>query len=100
LQLSGVEVIRAEDFESARAQLLELMDDATIGLIAVSAALMEQLDEGARRRLELRDKPVVVALPTGGPTMGFPSRHAYLAALMRRAIGFQITFPGEQDAAE
>jgi vacuolar-type H+-ATPase subunit F/Vma7 len=100
MQLTGVEVIHADDCESARAQLLELLDDATVGLIAVSAALMEQLDEATRRRVDTRYKPVVVALPAGGSAIGFPSRRAYLAALIGRAIGFQITFPGEESAAE
>jgi V/A-type H+-transporting ATPase subunit F len=94
-QLTGVEVIRADDFESARAQLLELMRDANVGLIAVNAALLEQLDELTRRRIEASYKPVVVSLPAAGPAMGLPSRREYLAALIRRAIGFQITFPGE-----
>jgi len=94
-QLAGVEVIRAEDLESARTQLVELMGDANVGLIAVSAVLLDKLDEATRRRIETSYKPVVVSLPTGGPTLGFPSRREYLAALIRRAIGFHITFPGE-----
>ena len=99
MQLTGVEVISADDYESARAQLLEFLDDATVGLIAVSATLMDQLDPAARHRVEMRYKPVVVALPARGTIMGFPDRRAYLAALIRRAIGFQITFPGEEGPA-
>ena len=95
-QLAGVEVARADDLETARAQLLELLSSADIGLIAVSAALIEQLDEATRRRAEASYKPVVVALPSGGPALGLPSRRAYLAALIRRAIGFQIRFAGEE----
>lgn len=99
-QLAGVEVIRADDIESAHTRLLELLADANVGLIAVSAALLDKLDEMTRRRIEAGYKPVVVSLPTGGPSMGFPSRREYLAALIRRAIGFHITFPGESDAEQ
>ncbi len=95
-QLTGVEVLRADDLETAQAQLLDLMADSTVGLIAVSSGLIEKLDDATRRRLESSYKPVVVSLPTGGPVMGFASRREYLAALIRRAIGFQITFPGEE----
>ena len=97
-ELTGVEVIRADDLESAEAQLLELTADANVGLIAVSSGLIEKLDDATRRRIESSYKPVVVSLPTGGPVMGFATRREYLAALIRRAIGFQITFPGEEQA--
>jgi V/A-type H+-transporting ATPase subunit F len=94
-QLAGVEVIRADDFESARERLLELLGDASVGLVAASAALIERLDDATRRRVETSSRPVVVPLPSGGPAPGLPSRREYLAAMIRRAIGFQITFPGE-----
>jgi V/A-type H+-transporting ATPase subunit F len=96
-QLAGVEVLRADDLESARTRLFDLIGDANVGLVAVSAALLEQLDESTRRRIEASYKPVVVSLPTGGPSTGFPSRREYLAALIRRAIGLHITFPGEDE---
>ncbi|MBI4673213.1 MAG: V-type ATP synthase subunit F [Chloroflexi bacterium] len=95
-QLAGVQVVRAEDAERAQTLLYELLNDASVGLIAVSGALMERFDDATRRRVETSYAPVVVSLPTGGPAMGFASRREYLAALIRRAIGFHITFPGEE----
>jgi V/A-type H+-transporting ATPase subunit F len=91
-QLAGVEVVRAGDFESAREQLLRLIEDSSVGLIAVSDAFIEQLDNATRQRIEMSYKPVVVPLPAGGPVMGFAMRREYLAALIQRAIGFHITF--------
>jgi V/A-type H+/Na+-transporting ATPase subunit F len=91
-QLAGVEVVRADDVESAREQLLRLIGDASVGLIVVSAAFIEQLDNATRQRIEMSYKPVVVPLPSGGPVMGFATRREYLAALIRRVIGFHITF--------
>ncbi len=99
-QLAGVEVIHADDFDSGRAHLLELLEDVNVGLVAVSAPLFEQLDEATRRRVETSYKPVVVSLPAGGAVMGFATRREYLAALIRRAIGFHITFEGQAEGAE
>ncbi len=99
-QLAGVEVVRADDFDSGRIRLLELLNDVNVGLVAVSAALIEQLDEATRRRVETSYKPVVVSLPTGGAVMGFATHREYLAALIRRAIGFHITFEGQAEGDE
>jgi V/A-type H+/Na+-transporting ATPase subunit F len=94
-QLSGVEVVRADDLEIAATQLAQLLGDATVGLIAIGAGLAARLDDGQRRRVENSYRPVVVTLPAGGPTLGFATRREYLAALIRRAIGFHITFAEE-----
>lgn len=97
-ELAGVQVIRADDAERAGAQLDELMRDKSVGVIALSAALMNRLDDTLRRRAELSYEPIVVTLPTGGPVEGFSTRREYIAELIRHAIGFQITFPGEAAA--
>jgi V/A-type H+-transporting ATPase subunit F len=95
-QLAGVEVMRADDLEMAAAQLTQLLDDTTVGLVAVSAALLRRLDDSLRRRIESSSRPVFVTLPAGGPTMGFATRREYLTALIQRAIGFHLTFAEEE----
>jgi V/A-type H+-transporting ATPase subunit F len=97
-QLAGVEVICVEDAETARTRVFELLADASVGLIAVSSALLDLFDEATRLRVESSYKPVVVSLPTGGPVKGFVDRREYLAAIVSRAIGFHITFPGAGEA--
>ncbi len=99
-ELAGVEVIRADDLESGRARLMELLNETNVGLVAVSAALLDKLDEATRRRVEASYKPVVVSLPTGGAALGLGRRREYLAAMIRRAIGFHITFPGQEEGGE
>ncbi|MFN8485302.1 MAG: V-type ATP synthase subunit F [Anaerolineae bacterium] len=94
--LAGVEVFAVDDDETARARLVELLADPGVGLIAVGEGVMRRLDTALRRRLDTSQRPVVVSLPTGGPTTGFATRREYLAALVRRAVGFHITFPGEE----
>lgn len=97
-QLAGVEVARADDLDAAREQLVSLLDDATVGLIALSVALSERLDDELQRRIEQSLSPVVVLLPTGGPASGIATRREYLATLIRRAIGFHITFAEDASA--
>ncbi len=94
-ELAGVDVVRVDDQETARERLLELLADPTAGLIAVSQSILDQLDDSTRRRVEAQTKPVVVGLPTGGPVSGFADRRAYLAALLRRAVGFDLEFMSE-----
>jgi len=64
-QLAGVEVICADDFEGARARLLELLGDPSVGLIAASAALLDRLDAATRRRVPLAEAlaPLQIAEP-------------------------------------
>lgn len=89
-ELTGVEVIRTGDADTARTQLLDLLNDNTVGMIAVSNSILDQLDELTHSRVELHTKPVVVGLPTGGTVGGFTDRRAYLSALLRRAVGFDL----------
>ena len=98
-QLAGVEVMCAEDLQTARAHLLRLIEDPEVGLIGVSSHFLDGLDDAARRRIEAEYKPVVVALPRGGAVAGLASRRERLAALIRRAIGFHITFQGGEEGA-
>jgi V/A-type H+/Na+-transporting ATPase subunit F len=93
--LAGVEVVRADEAAEARARLAELMADPTVGLVAVDEGLLARLDAAERRRLEALTTPVVVGLPPGTAARGGPDRRAALAALLRRAIGFDLSFPGE-----
>ncbi len=93
-QLAGVEVLRAEDAGSARSKLLQLLSDENVGLIAISSAFLDALDDATRRLVETGYKPVVIGFPKGGPVSAVAGRRERLAALIRRAIGFHITFPG------
>ena len=94
--LAGVEVFAVDDDETARDRLLDLLADPGVGLIAVGEGIVRRLDDGLRRRIETSYRPLVVSLPAGGPVAPFATRREYLAALVRRAVGFQITFPGEE----
>lgn len=91
-RLAGVEVIAAEDRESARQALLRLLDEGEAGIIAVDAPYLSSLDYVTARRIEEMVKPVVVSLPLGGEVLPEQRRSRQIAELIRRAIGIRMTF--------
>lgn len=95
-QLAGVETAVADDGESAQAILTRHLSDESIGLIAINTALFERISAAARQRAEKSYHPVVVVLPAGGAVIGLRSRRDYLTEQIRRAIGFHITFAGDE----
>jgi V/A-type H+/Na+-transporting ATPase subunit F len=95
-ELTGVDVIRTSDAGTARDRLHELLNDPNVGMIAVSQSILDQFDDATRRRIDTQIKPVVVGLPTGGPASAAADRRAYLSALLRRAVGFDLEFGGER----
>ncbi|HYM00303.1 MAG TPA: V-type ATP synthase subunit F [Blastocatellia bacterium] len=95
-RLAGVEVFTPTDYEGTRAKLLDLIGDESVGLIAVSGAILERLDPETRRKVDSNYKPVVVSLPAATLGAGLLSRRDHLMSMIRRAIGFHITFAGEE----
>lgn len=90
--LAGVEVYPADSPEAAKKILLALMGEADMGVVAVHAGHLSALDEVTRRRVSESYRPVVVALPSGVPTEVGERRSQQIAEMIRRAIGFRITF--------
>jgi len=97
-RLAGVEVHTAYSAAEAEQLLRVLIDEGEAGVIAVHAPYLATLDERTRRRLEARATPVVVGLPTGLAVTAEEPRSRHLAELIRRAIGFRITFRGEAES--
>lgn len=92
--LAGVEVHAVVTPVEAKRVLLALMDEPDVGIIAIPAAYLGALDEATRRRVNGSTKPVVVAVPSGVPTEAGERRSRQIAEMIRRAIGFRITFRG------
>ena len=91
-RLAGVDVYTAGTAEEAQRLLLALMEEGEVGVIAVNADYLAALDEPTRRRIDASYKPVVVGLPGGASVAPEERRSRYIAELIRRAIGFRITF--------
>ncbi len=94
--LAGVEAFAAEDAEAAQRLITEWLETNEAGLLAVDDGLLTGFDTTFRRRLEAADQLPHLAIPGGEPLGPAGSRRRQIAELIRRAIGFHITFRGEQ----
>ena len=94
--LAGVEAFPAEDAEDAQRLIAEWLEANETGLLAVDDGLLAGFDPAFRRRLEASDQLPHLAIPGGEPLGPAGSRRRQIAELIRRAIGFHITFRGEQ----
>lgn len=90
-RLSGVSVAVADTMEMARLRLSSLLDDETSGIIAVNEKLMAGIDERTQRKIDSVYRPIVISLPIKEKLEVGEDHRAYLARLIRRAIGFDIT---------
>jgi V/A-type H+-transporting ATPase subunit F len=99
-QLAGVETFAVENAENAEAVLRELLVRDEASLIVVRQDLLQAMPHRLQRQLEASYRPLVMAIPGGTPTGPTEERRHYIAELIRRAIGFQITFGAERPPAE
>jgi len=95
-QLAGVEAYGAEDVESAQELIENWLKAGEIGLLAIDDGLLERMDPDFIRRLETSDRLPFLAIPGGQPLGPEVSRKHRIAEMIRRAIGFHITFKGEE----
>jgi len=99
-QLSGVEAYGAEDVESAQALIDGWMQSDEVNLLAIDDGLYERMDPGFLNRLEAAENLPYLTIPGGQPLGAEAARKFRIAQMIRRAIGFHITFKGEQAQAE
>lgn len=93
--LAGVEAFPAADGREARQLITKWLDADEVGLLAIDEELLSGLDAGFRQRLAAADQLPHLALPTGLASATPLTGRGRVAALLRRAIGFHITFHGE-----
>lgn len=88
-RLSGFDVVETS-VERVKADLLNLMTQKDVGIVAINEDLMRSLDEITARQVEASDVPLVVPFPAFRsweiPKVG----EGYIAQLIRRAIGYHI----------
>ena len=90
-RLAGVDVVVAESEDVARKRLNSLLDDESSGIIAVNERIMAAIDERTQRKIDSIYRPIVISLPIKEKLEMGEDHRAYLARLIRRAIGFDIT---------
>ena len=94
-QMAHVQTIVARSAREAQTRLEPFLADDDISVIAIHSAYLADMDEAVRRRIDTQPLPAVVALPTGLAQGGEAPRREQLASMLRRAIGFEITFQAE-----
>lgn len=95
--LAGVEAYAAEDVETAQEMIATWLNAGEVGLLAVDDGLLEQMDPAFVRRLEASEVLPYLAIPGGKPLGSQASRRYRMVEMIRRAIGFHITFRGGED---
>ena len=90
-RLAGVDVVVVDGHDQVRTRLNSLLDDEDAGIIAVNEQMMAAVDERTQRRIDSIYRPLVISLPIREKLAFGEDHRAYLARLIRRAIGFDIT---------
>lgn len=99
-QLSGVEAHGVEDVEAARELIEKWMTAGEAGLLAIDDGLLAHMDASFLKRLASAEHLHYIAIPGGKPLGPEASPRGRIAAMIRRAIGFHITFKGEAEETE
>ncbi len=95
-QLAGVEAFSANDAEEAQTLIGQWAEAGEKGLMAIDDELLAGFDASFLRKLEMADQLPYLAIPAGEPRGSAGMRKRHVTELIRRAIGFRITFRGEQ----
>jgi V/A-type H+-transporting ATPase subunit F len=94
-RLAGVDVYEADDPAEARQQINRLLEDENTGILAVNEGFLASIDDRVRARIEATYRPIVVSLPVKEKLGAVGERRAFLARLVHRAVGFDVTLRNE-----
>jgi V/A-type H+-transporting ATPase subunit F len=94
-RLAGVDVYQAEDTVEATREISRLLEDEKTGILAVNEGFLVGLDERIQKRIEATYRPIVVSLPIKEKLGAVGERRAFLARLVHRAVGFDVTLKGQ-----
>jgi len=94
-RLAGVAAEAAGSAEEAGRIVQRLLSARDTGVIAVHEPYLTALAPAVRARLEETVSPLVVALPVPRPGGG-QSRRARLTDMLRRSVGYRVTFEGDE----
>jgi vacuolar-type H+-ATPase subunit F/Vma7 len=99
-ELARVEAYGAEDVESAEELIEELLNSGESGLLAIDDGILAHLDPALIKRLDAAEQLPYLPIPGGRPLGPEATRKYRLAEMIRRAIGFHVTFKGEEVKVE
>jgi len=93
-RLAGVDVHEVEDQDEARREINRLLEDSRTGILAVNESFLAAVDDRIKQRIEATYRPIVVSLPVRDKLGTAGERKAFLAKLIHRAVGFDVTLRG------
>ena len=94
-RLAGVDVYEADGPEEAKSKMNRLLEDDRTGILAVNESFLTEIDERVKERIESLYRPIVVSLPVKEKIGAAGERKAFLARLIHRAVGFDVTLKKE-----
>lgn len=95
-QLAGVEAFAARDSAEAQQLITKWLDAGETGLLAVDEAFLADFDQAFLQRLAAAEQLPHMVLPGERPAGAELTGRSRIASMLRQAIGFHITFQGEQ----
>lgn len=90
-RLAGVDVHEADDLDKAKREINRLLEDDRTGILAVNESFLAAVDDRIKQRIEATYRPIVVSLPVKEKLGAISERKAFLARLVHRAVGFDVT---------
>lgn len=90
-RLAGVDVFSVDTPGEARQALARLLNDDSAGIVALNEEYMGAIDERLQKKIDSIYRPIVIPLPVRHMLGAGEERRMYLARLIRRAVGFDIT---------
>ena len=93
--LTGARTYVAADLAEAERLLRLRMDEDVDGVIALHAPYFHHLSPKLHEQVQTDYHPLVIPLPDGLPGRGEVSRRQQLTEMLRRVIGYSISFRGE-----
>jgi vacuolar-type H+-ATPase subunit F/Vma7 len=99
-QLAGVEAYGPEDVEAAQGLINHWMEAGEVNLLAIDDGILAQMDSAFVKRLEAAERLPYLSIPGGQPLGLEITRRFRIAEIIRQAIGFHITFKGEEAQAK
>ena len=90
-RLAGVGVVEVENADEAREKIKGFLDDPDAGILAVNESFYNAIDEKTQEKIDRVYRPIVIPMPIKESVEMAGERRAYLARLIHRAIGFDIT---------
>lgn len=95
--LAGVDAFGVENYESAQELIQSWWLEEESGLLFIDEALFAAMGPAFVHKMEAYEAMPFLTLPAGGPAGVEVSRKYQISQMIRRAVGVQITFKGEEE---